>query len=516
MPFQSSPTLPVRQFFLMLFLGVFAGVSILRAEPKITGVSPAAVKPGEAVDLTITGSDLANATALWTSFPAEVSLAPDIKDNGKQADRVVYRVKATDPAVLGVQAIRVVSPAGVSSLKLLLVDDIPSAAQQAGNNSPEKAQALTLPVGVDGRVDNLSLNYYRFSAQAGQKISLEVLARRMGSALDPMIRLFKADGAELAYNDDAPGLLGDARLSHTFAEAGEYVVEVRDIRFQGGANHFYRLRIGGFPCINVPYPLGVQRGKTATLAFAGPDVEGVEPVTIDVPSDPQIKWLTVGAKRAGGTASGFATLRVGDAEEVLETEPNNTPEQSQKVNLTANFNGRLQQPGDVDRFTFAAKKGTKYTFTAITRSQGSPADLVLRLFNAQGNKIAEADDTGTEDGILNATFPADGDYTLAVEDLHGRGGTEFAYRIGIVETQPGFALEAVTDDLNIPQGGVAMIQLVARRSGYNGPIAIRADGLARRNHRLPHNHRQRAKRRQSLSEKHRRRQTRFAASSENP
>jgi hypothetical protein len=158
MPFPKRSALPECRFFLMLLLGVFAGSSISHAEPTISGVSPGAVKPGEAIDLTITGSGLADAGALWTSFPAEVSLAPDIKDNGKQADRVVYRVKPTGPHVLGVHGIRVVSPQGVSSMKLLVVDDMPSVPQQSGNNSAAAAQQLALPIAVDVRVDNLSLN----------------------------------------------------------------------------------------------------------------------------------------------------------------------------------------------------------------------------------------------------------------------------------------------------------------------------------------------------------------------
>lgn len=477
MPIRTASALPFRGLFPIVLLGMLLGDASVFAEPQITGLSPRSVKPGDAIDVTVSGKDLAGTTQLWTSFPAEVSLAPGVKDNGQQADRVVFRVKPTDPQTVGVQGVRVVAPTGVSPLALMVVDDLPTVAQQASNKSPEAAQALTLPVAVDGRVDNLSLNYYRFSAEAGQRISMEVLARRMGSALDPMIRLFKADGPELAYSDDAPGLLGDSRLCHTFEESGDYILEVRDIRFQGGANHVYHLRIGEFPCINVPYPLGVQHGQNLTLEFVGPDAEGIEPVKLAVPQDPELNWLTVGAKRSGKTGSGFATVHVGDAEEILESEPNNTPEQSQKVNLSANFNGRFQDANDVDRFTFTAKKGTKYTFTAVTRSQGSPADLVLRLYDASGKKIAEADDTGTEDAVLNATFPADGDFTLAVEDLHGRGGSAFAYRIAVTETLPGFALEATSDNLNVPQGGVAMLQVVARRSGYNGPIAIKAEGL---------------------------------------
>ncbi len=476
----SNPTciaLPFRVIAACGFLGLLLGDSPAIAAPEISGTTPRAVQAGEGTDLIITGKDLTGATSLWTSFPAEASLAADVKDNGKAANRVVFRVKPTDPNTVGVHAIRVVTPTGVSPLQIVVVDDLPTLAQTAGNTSPEKAQVLSLPTAVDGVMPNLGLNFYRFSAEAGQKISIEVLARRMGSALDPMLRLIKVNGPEIAYSDDAPGLLGDARLCHTFAEAGDYILEVRDIRFQGGANHRYRLRIGDFPCINVPYPLGVQRGKSVKLSFAGSDLENLKPLDWKVSNAPGVNWLTVGAKRTTGSASGFATVRVGDAEELLEKEPNNTPEQAQKTTLDANFNGLLQAEGDVDRFTFPAKKGAKFTFESITRSQGSPADLVLKLYDAKGKKLSEADDTGTEDAVLNATFPADGDYTLTVEDLHGRGGSAFAYRIAISETLPGFALDAVADRLNVPKGGVEMMQIVARRSGYNGPIAIRAENL---------------------------------------
>ena len=78
---------------------------------------------------------------------------------------------------------------------------------------------------------------------------------------------FDGAGAELASNDDALGLGGDSQLSYTFPAAGEYLLELRDIRFQGGP---YRLRIGDFPCAAVAYPLAVQRGTATPVAVAGP------------------------------------------------------------------------------------------------------------------------------------------------------------------------------------------------------------------------------------------------------
>ena len=94
------------------------------------------------------------------------------------------------------------------------------------NTAFATAQVVSVPTAVDGAVPNLSWQFFKFPAQAGQRLSIEVLARRIGSSLDPMIRLLDIKGRELAFNDDTPGLNGDSSLTYTFKDAGEYVVEI--------------------------------------------------------------------------------------------------------------------------------------------------------------------------------------------------------------------------------------------------------------------------------------------------
>lgn len=442
--------------------------------PSISHVSPQAVRPGEEADIKLTGGNLAGASSLWASFPCEAAVAPDITDNGKQNDQVVYRLKVPGDAPVGVHAVRVATPGGVSPLKLLIVDDLPTVAQQSDNTTLASAQPLTLPVAVDGAVASLGRQYFKFDVADGQKVSFEVVARRMGSPLDPIIRLLDANGRELTYNDDEQGLSADSRICYTFDTGGQYFLELRDIRYQGGGNHRFRLRIGDFPCVSVPYPLAVQRGTNATVTFAGPDVADVESVSITAPSDPLTDWINIGARRLGGQSSAFAVLSVSNSNEQLESEPNNAAEDANRVALGASINGRLDEPRDADRFVFAAKKGQKFTFAAITRRQGSPADLYVQLLNSEGAKMAEAEDAGTLDASLTYTFPADGDYTLVVEDLHRRGGSEFAYRIEAQPAEPGFSLSATADRLNIPAGGTTQITVNAARRDYGGPIEVAA------------------------------------------
>ncbi len=442
------------------------------AIPSVASTQPQAAAPGQTVDVKFRGGNLASPTQLWTSFPAEIVLPTEIAGNGTNAGEITYRLKLPSDAPLGIQGVRVVTAQGISNLKLFAIDDLPSVVQTKPSQTVAMAQALTLPTAVDGYVDNLSRDYYKFTVAAGQRLSIEVLARRLGSPLDSMIRLLDGKGRELAYNDDAPGIGSDSMLSYTFKDAGEYVLEVRDIRYQGGGNFNYRLRIGDFPCVTVPYPMGIQRGVSANIAFAGSTAQEAQPIPVNVAADAGVNWIPLGAKAPTGKSSGFAVVAVSSSPEALEVEPNNEQAQATRVPLGASLNGRFDLPGDIDRFIFTAKMGQRFTFAGVTRTQGSPSDLYLKLLKPDGGEVAVADDTGTSEGVIDYTFPADGDYTLVVEDLFRRGGPEFAYRVTVTPHEEKFSLAASADTLNIPLGGLATVTVTAVRGGFGGPINL--------------------------------------------
>lgn len=457
--------------------GIWSATTKLHAAPAITTTAPQAVIPGQQIDVKLRGSDLTGASQLWTQFGATAQLTPDVKDNGKSAAEVSWRLNVPAEVPVGVHGLRVAGPNGVSTLKLIMVDDLPSVAQTAGNTSIDKAQELAQPSAVDGAVANLSRNYYRIKVTAGQKLSFEVVARRLGSALDPLLRILDAKGRELIYSDDEPGLRGDARLHYTFAQAGDYVIEVRDIRYQGGGGHFYRLRIGDFPCLSSPYPLGVTRGSVGKVTFVGPDAEGVGAVEVRAPSETGTNWVNVAARRPNGKSSGFAMLRIEDAPVAVEAEPNNELAKATRVELGHSLNGKIEASGDIDHFVFAAKKGQKFRFNVVTRRQGVPTSAYIRLLKADGGQVAAKEDFGVGDAFFDYTFPADGDYTLAVEELHRRGGAAFAYRVEAQPIIPTFDLSAAADNVNVGAGSTAMITVNVVRRGYNGPIQVAATNL---------------------------------------
>ena len=71
------------------------------------------------------------------------------------------------------------------------------------------------PLVVEGQVAGNDVDFFRFHGTKGQMIVVDAQCARIGSGIDPTIRLTTA-GANRAYiasADDSPGLLTDARLA---------------------------------------------------------------------------------------------------------------------------------------------------------------------------------------------------------------------------------------------------------------------------------------------------------------
>ncbi|MGA2617533.1 MAG: hypothetical protein ABSF26_07995 [Thermoguttaceae bacterium] len=152
------------------------------------------------------------------------------------------------------------------------VDDLPETEENEPNDSIAKANRVTVPAVINGRIQKPGDDdYFAFKAEAGQRLVMEVQARRLDSPLDSVLTLLDAEGKKLAENDDPPSPLAqpnpqnlmpypdlaanvdpadalithlaDSRLVHTFDKAGDYVVRIRDVRGEGGEEYAYRLRI---------------------------------------------------------------------------------------------------------------------------------------------------------------------------------------------------------------------------------------------------------------------------------
>src|SRR6185503_2178084 len=98
------------------------------------------------------------------------------------------------------------------------------------------------PVVMNGTLRGPERDVFRVYGKAGERRVFEVEARRLGSAVDPVLRILDGAGRQLTRSDDSPGTGLDARLEFTFPREGNYYVEVADARFSAQSQNFYRLK----------------------------------------------------------------------------------------------------------------------------------------------------------------------------------------------------------------------------------------------------------------------------------
>jgi hypothetical protein len=273
----------LRTILAIWFAIALAAAHAIAEDPSIARLLPGAVRPGETTALAVHGDHLTGASRLWTSFPALVATAPGDVQQGNPEKQTTYLLDVPADAPLGVAAVRIATPEGASNLKLLLVDDLASVVESGENHERASAQSVTAPVAIDGLCESEQSDWFRLEGRAGQRLSLEVVAVRIGSLLDPLVRMLDEAGNELAYSDDEPGLGSDARLVVEFPADGEYFIELRDVRYEGGGGHRYRLRLGDFPIVTATYPLGATRGSSCEVALVGLNADPIEIRHVDVP-----------------------------------------------------------------------------------------------------------------------------------------------------------------------------------------------------------------------------------------
>jgi len=448
--------------------------------PTLNIAVPLGMKRGTTFELTLTGTNLDDPAGLWTSFPAKVTIPTD-NNNGKDKTKLRVQLEVPKDAPLGFHGIRLATTRGMSNLRLFCIDDLPQVTEADNNRSKTTAQALAHPCVVVGKADAEIKDYYKIKVKAGERVSFEVLGRRLGSLLDPQITLFDArTERELSggHNNDAPGLQTDSRLTYTFKEAGEYLVEVRDTSYRGGPDFWYRLRIGDFPCATAPIPMAAKRGSKVTVNFAGPMVEGVAPVEVAAPADAAVDTLMVTPRGANGLYGWPVALLLSDLDEAVEQEPNDDPAKPNKLAVPGAVTGRFQQKDDKDHFTFTAKKGQRLILDAHTLELYTPSLVYMSLKDAKGTEVAKTNPMAAAplDQRIDFTVQADSDYTLQVEHLNYEGGPSEAYRLTIVPYEPGFDLALALDRYDVPQTGVVGVHVLATRRDYAGPIELSVVG----------------------------------------
>ena len=75
------------------------------------------------------------------------------------------------------------------------------------------------------------------------------------------------------------------------------------------------------------------------------------------------------------------------------------------------------------------------------------------------------------DARIDFKLPESGTYFVRLDDIQGKGGGEYAYRLMIGEELPDYQLRVSPSSLRIPRNGTAIVAVHAiRYGGFNGKI----------------------------------------------
>lgn len=229
--------------------------------PRIIMALPLVVSPGEKVSLTLRGIKLDNVTAVRIG-EGEKRIEAVVKDKGgaKPPDR--YDVKQVGDTKAEIEFALPADAPGVSEgkVKIVAVNDggesnvyelrVMPAASLVEEKEPNDGFAAAQPIAagqtmVGAMEGNSQVDVFAYTAKKGEKVTIEVLAARLGSAFDAGITLFDPTRNIVAYADDIPGPQGSKDLVLTFTAAmdGVYLIDLQDTLDRGDSTHGYLLQV---------------------------------------------------------------------------------------------------------------------------------------------------------------------------------------------------------------------------------------------------------------------------------
>jgi len=436
------------------------------------------------------------------------------------AEYVTLEITLATDAEPGPRQLRLLTPQGLTNPLVFVVGQLPEFNEPAGSQPadepptpagpraapappPEDVFDVTLPVTLNGRIVPRDLgaaagprqqgqyqpgdvDRFRFRAKAGQDLVIAASARDLMPYLPDAVpgwfqatlALYDAGGREVAYSDDYR-FQPDPVIHYKVPAEGDYVLEIKDAIYRGREDFVYRVSIGELPFVTGVFPLGGPAGSKITLEMTGWNLPVNRLETDTRRAAPGVYPISV---RRGPVVSNRVPIALDTLPETLEREPAGANKDAQPVTLPVIVNGRIQDAGDWDVFSFAAQAGDTVVAEVLARRVGSPLDSVIEVTDAAGRRIAfndDADDKGAglvthqADSRVTVTLPAAGNYRVRIGDRQHKGGLDYAYRLRISAPQPDFELRIAPAEINVGAGATVPITVVAvRKDGFSGDITV--------------------------------------------
>ena len=466
---------------------------------RLLTVFPPGARAGSTTEVAITGMDLDEAAGIIFSHQG-ITSQPKLNQQTQlqEPDKFLVTINAEVPP--GTYEARVTGRYGFTNPRRFTIGTRPELVE-SDNNSFAKAMALPLSATVNGRTEAQAIDFYKFTAQKGQRLFVLCEASEIDSRSQPSMVLLDSAGRELQRS--RRGEL----LDFTAPTDGDYVIKLHDFLYLGGSEFFYRLTLTDGLCADYLLPHAANPGTAARFTVFGKNLPSVgKEVTLEIPSSAAPFPLSPNA----ATLDGFQyrwndsnPLFVGLTPCPVAVE---STQSVQRVEVPCDISGQFYPAGDVDTYAFEAQKDEVFWIEVISQRLGLPTDPLLVVQRVKdGQEVLELADMDTNLGgaefktsSLDASgkFEAKeaGEYRVRVRDMFNvRDNPANVYRLNIRKADPDFELlafaqppqstkkdvkEAMVWPAFARRGETIPLKVLAlRERGFNGDINLSIAGL---------------------------------------
>lgn len=408
--------------------------------------------------------------------------------NPQLAEQVTIHLTLPDELPTGTTELRLIATNGISNPQIFHVGgELSEMLETEPNSTLDEALPLgDFPLVLNGQMMPGDVDCFRFHATEGQTLVFRVHARSLVPYLadavpgwfQAVLSLYDEQGREIACRDD---YLFDPDPIFIFEvpQPGTYLLKLHDSIYRGRRDFVYRIEMGELPFIQSIFPLGGPVDQETTVVIDGVNLPRTRKVMKSSGREPETVQICL---ESGGLLSNTRLFTFDELPEQMETEPNASPERAQPVTAPVIINGRVEPSGDADCFSFEGREGDELSLEIMARRLGSPLDARLILLGPDGKIVGSNDDvpdrsygliTHHADASMVSELPASGRYTVRVDDLQGKGGAAYAYRLRIGPVQPDFSLRVTPAGLRLPRDGSAVATVhVVRKNSFDGPIQL--------------------------------------------
>ena len=469
------------------------------ANPELRRLEPQGGQRGTEVEVKLHGVRLADQPEQILFYQPGIEV---VKIESIDPNKVKCRLKIDEDCRLGRHALRLRTSSGLTNLLTFHVSNLKEIAEAEPNNTADQPQTLKNGVTengvtengvteggvvVNGVVKDGDIDVFAVDVTEGKRLSVEIEGLRLGRTLfDPLLELRDQQGELLASSDDQPAAQQDAFVTMRAKKSGKIFIRVHEVAFRGSDAATYRLHVGNYPRPAGVFPPAVVAGSTAQLRWIGPtfdDAMAESTTSVEIPASDKQTYEIHAADDNGISPTGLPLLLCETAP-ILEIEPNNHRKEPTEIPGPCVVCGVISKPQDRDYYKFTMKKGQQWDFRLRARELRSPLDGVIHLFGPDGKYLkGNDDDQGKPDSYFRYKAPADGEYTVDVEDRLLRGRKEMVYALEITKPQPTVHLSLderrryISQVINVPQGGRTAAMVTLKRDYVGGSKEVEFNDL---------------------------------------